>query len=305
MTEDLILSHSLCPGDVVLCTAALRDLHRTYPGRFRTAVQMPCPEIWWHNPNVTPLNQLRNPRHIQWGWSAAQSNERYRHLIQIWADDLAAKLEMPIQMTDIRGDIYLTRAERETPASALTGESGPYWIIMAGSKSDAGTKAWPSSYYQSVVNALAGRVRFVQCGRAERDHHHPPLSGVCNMIGKTDCRQFIRLIHHAAGVLCPITFAMHLAAAVPVPAGKGLRPCVVVAGGREPPHMIQYPGHTILHSVGKLPCSAFGSCWKDHVPPRRTREDCHAPTVVAGHHVSTCMSRITPEEVVRAIESYG
>ena len=57
----LILRNLLSPGDVVLLTAAVRDLHRCYPKRFVTDVRMPCPRFWENNPYLTPLDE-RDPR---------------------------------------------------------------------------------------------------------------------------------------------------------------------------------------------------------------------------------------------------
>ena len=52
----LILRCHLSPGDIVMLTAALRDLHRAHPGKFITDVQTSCKELWENNPHVTPLN---------------------------------------------------------------------------------------------------------------------------------------------------------------------------------------------------------------------------------------------------------
>lgn len=46
----LILKNHLCPGDVVALTAAVRDLHRTHPGRYLTDVRTPFQALWEHNP---------------------------------------------------------------------------------------------------------------------------------------------------------------------------------------------------------------------------------------------------------------
>ena len=75
-------------------------------------------------------------------------------------------------------------------------------------------------------------------------------------------RDFVVLMYHAAGVLCPVTFAMHLAAAVGPRPRRPRRPCVVVAGAREPAHWEQYPGHQFLHTLGSLPCCANDPCWR-------------------------------------------
>src|SRR5580698_5897624 len=51
----LILKCGLSPGDIVMLTAAVRDLHRCYPRQFVTDVRTRCPELWEFNPYLTPL----------------------------------------------------------------------------------------------------------------------------------------------------------------------------------------------------------------------------------------------------------
>ena len=53
----LILRNFLSPGDLVMLTAAVRDLHRCHPGKFLTDVRTSCPELWEHNPHLTPLRE--------------------------------------------------------------------------------------------------------------------------------------------------------------------------------------------------------------------------------------------------------
>jgi len=56
---------------------------------------------------------------------------------------------------------------------------------------------------------------------------------------------------------------MHLAPAIEPKRGlKARRPCVVIAGGREPPHWEAYPTHAFLHTVGTLACCLTGGCWR-------------------------------------------
>lgn len=54
MPRKLILSCRLSPGDVVMLTAAVRDLHQRYPGEFVTDVRTASPDLWTHNPYLTP-----------------------------------------------------------------------------------------------------------------------------------------------------------------------------------------------------------------------------------------------------------
>lgn len=52
--KKLILRNFQSPGDILMLTAAVRDLHVCYPGRFLTDVRTPCPDLWQHNPHLTP-----------------------------------------------------------------------------------------------------------------------------------------------------------------------------------------------------------------------------------------------------------
>ncbi len=54
MGRKLILRNHQSPGDVVMLTAAVRDLHRCYPGWYATDVRTACPARWENNPYLTP-----------------------------------------------------------------------------------------------------------------------------------------------------------------------------------------------------------------------------------------------------------
>ena len=311
---NVLLRSHLCPGDVVVLTAAVRDLHRAHPGGYRTAVDTSAMPLWQHNPLVTPLSDLGSPdRAIDCDCPAVNlSNRRPVHFIEGAVEDLERQLGVRIPVGPIAGDIHLSPEEAAMPSPAVeAGHEGPYWVVMAGGKHDLTTKWWDPRFYQEVVDHFAGRIVFAQGGA--RGDWHPPLRGVVNLVGKTDLRQFIRLVYHADGVLCPITFAMHLAAAVPRrPGGPALKPCVVVAGGREPPKWEAYPGHRFLHTVGDLDCCATGGCWRsrcqpvgEHVPDRIPGDVCLRPVTVHDRlRIGQCMAMITPAKVIEAIESY-
>src|SRR3954471_6928101 len=57
MERDLILTCDQSPGDVVMMTAAVRDLHLAHPGRFRTDVRTTASALWENNPHLTPLSE--------------------------------------------------------------------------------------------------------------------------------------------------------------------------------------------------------------------------------------------------------
>ena len=55
---NLLLRNSQSSGDVMMLTAAVRDLHAQHPGKFRTAVATSAEAIWENNPWVTPEGEL-------------------------------------------------------------------------------------------------------------------------------------------------------------------------------------------------------------------------------------------------------
>jgi hypothetical protein len=188
----------------------------------------------------------------------------------------------------------------------LLGGEIPFWLVSAGGKFDLTVKWWEQARWQAVVDHFRDRILFVQVGNAK--DYHPRLNGVLDLRGWTSLRQLIRLVYRAQGILSPVTCLMHLAAAVPAPPGRPtLRPCVVVAGGREPAHWEAYPGHQFLHNVGALPCCAQGGCWKKRTVPLGDGSDNDEPQQLCTMPVGSlprCMDMITPGDVIRAVESY-
>ncbi|MCY2962965.1 MAG: hypothetical protein NT069_04805 [Planctomycetota bacterium] len=114
---------------------------------------------------------------------------------------------------EFKGDIHISYFEKSWLSQVKeAGFQENFWIMMAGGKYDFTVKGWNPALFQKVFNHFRRRIQFVQCG--EKGHFHPPLKNVINLVGNTDTRQFDRLIYHADGVVCPVTFAMHLSAAV-------------------------------------------------------------------------------------------
>lgn len=172
-------------------------------------------------------------------------------------------------------------------------------------------KWWSPDYYQKVVDHFKNKITFVQVGH--KDHWHPKLDGVVNLIGKTDLRQLIRLIYHSSGVICPVTFAMHAAAAIPMKKNTPKnRPCVVIAGGREPSQWEKYPHHRFLETNGAIDCCDNGGCWKSRcqkVNDGDEKDDnnlCLYPVKISNQNISIpkCMNMIKPKDVIRSIEMY-
>lgn len=304
--RDLILKNFQSPGDIVMLSAAVRDLHRGYPGQFRTDVRSPCPQIWENNPYLTSLTGAET-MDCQYPL-INRSNEEPWHFLHAFIEFLSHQLGLSIKPTAFKGDIHLSAIEKAwmSQVEEITHDPGPFWIISAGGKFDYTIKWWDHGRYQAVVDHFRGRILFAQVG--ELSHHHPPLDGVLDLRGKTDLRQLIRLVHHAQGVLGPVSLLMHLAAAVEVRPGMPKnRPCVVVAGGREPPHWEAYPHHQFVHTVGSLRCCDNGGCWKSRTVPLRDGDVKDAPEhlcVDVQGGLPRCMDMIDSAEIIRRIEMY-
>jgi ADP-heptose:LPS heptosyltransferase len=308
--QKLILKNSLSPGDIVMLTAALRDLHAAYPQQFMTDVRTPCPALWEFNPYVTPLAEnAPDVRVLDCHYPLIhRSNHAPYHFIHGFIDFLNDQLGLQVKPTHFRGDIHIAPREKTwySQVEEIIKEPVPFWIIVSGGKRDFTTKWWNPQRFQAVVDHFAGRILFVQVGEAS--HEHPPLHGTIDLRGKTTLRQLVRLVYHAQGVLCTVTLHMHLAAAVEVRPGMPKnRPCVVIAGGREPPHWEAYPHHQFLHRAGALRCCDNGGCWKARVTPlgdgdEKDRLEHRCVDVVAT--LPRCMDMISVADAIRAVELY-
>jgi hypothetical protein len=296
-----------------MLTAAVRDLHRCHPGAFLTDVRSPHPELWENNPWLTPHQEDDSRVEvIDCHYPLINWSDRVPyHNLHGYMDFLNDRLNLQIHATEFKADIHLSRRERglPSPIRPFAGRQIPYWLIAAGGKRDITIKWWDPDRYQQVVDQFSGRIQFIQVGAA--GDYHPALRGAIDLRGRTTVRELIRLVHHAQGVVCGVTSLMHLAAAVPTPASRNprppLRPCVVIAGGREPVHWEAYPGHQLLHTIGALPCCAHGGCWRSRTVPLGDggpgdRKQRLCLDVVRG--LPRCMDMITAEMVIERIESY-
>ena len=311
--KSVILRSFQSPGDVVMLTAAVRDLHAACPGQFRTDVRTSAPDLWRNNPYITPMCE-REPavQVLEMHYPLIHhANQRPYHFLHGYPQFLESQFNVRIPLTQFHGDIHLSQEEKQQPPPGREqGVPSRYWLLVAGGKYDFTAKWWNPDCFQRVVDHFQGRLQFVQCGEA--GHWHPPLRNVVNLVGKTTLREFVRLIYHADGVLCPVTLAMHLAAAVETKrGGRGTRPCVVIAGGREPAHWEAYPQHQFLTTSGALTCCSTGGCWKSRCQlvgdgdPKDTRDLCEQPVQIRPDlRIPRCMEMIRPEDVIRRIELY-
>ncbi len=298
----LILQNRLAPGDILVMTAALRSLHRAYPGQFITDVEAPCMEIFDNNPYVTRLNgegqriDMQYPlisNHEVGGLVHPGSGISGRHFSDGYRKFLEEILEITIPRSGLTPEIYLSQDERLWPSPVLKdgGWEGQYWLINAGSKSDFTLKQYHK--YQEVVDILIkkwnGSIKIVQIGA--ESHNHKALKGVIDLRGKTGHRELYRAMYHADGLITCVSYPMHIAAALN-------KPCVVVAGGREGTRWELYPNQKFLYTNGSLPCCSFDGCWKSKL------EECSLPVQTSKGTAPKCMEMIKPYHITDAVESY-
>lgn len=311
--RQLVLRTFQSPGDVLMLTAAVRDLHAAHPKRFVTDVRTSAPALWEQNPYISRLpDSGADIQTVEMHYPLVhQSNQRPYHFLHGYVQFLEEQLKLQIPLTRFQGDIHLSPEERAARCpGAGHGVPERFWIVIAGGKYDFTAKWWNPDSYQKVVDHFRNKITFVQCGEA--GHWHPPLERVVNLVGKTNQREFVRLMYHADGVLCPVTFAMHLAAAVPTkPDRPRQRACVVVAGGREPAHWEAYSHHQFLSTLGMFSCCEEGGCWKSRCQvvgdgdDKDRRNLCERPVQVRPDlRIPQCMEVITPADVIRKIEMY-
>jgi len=320
--ERLRLTHRLALGDTLLMTSLVRDIHRAYPGRFAIEPNTTWTPVWQHNPHITTFETDARPEPrnvvISYAEGIVESGRgRKIHMLAWFHEDFRRKTGLEVPVTEAGGDLHLSAAER---APRLEGR---YWLVLSGGKLDLTAKWWAAERFQQTVDILSRYgLRFAQVGATHSAHVHPPLRGVTNLIGQTDdVRDLFSLIAGADGVLCGVTGAMHIAAAL-------RRPCVVVAGGREEPwweaYTAAYGGfglacpppavpHRYLHTLGLLDCCPVKGCWKSRVVPimaedhtakgkRRLCGNVVRPT--GGQVVPRCLDMVSVDHAVEAVLSY-
>jgi ADP-heptose:LPS heptosyltransferase len=293
-----------------MLTAAVRDLHRHYPGKFITDVRTSCPDLWEFNPHITPIgDDDPDAEHVECSYPLINRCDKTPyHCLHGFIEFFNARFQLAIAPTVFKGDIHLSSREKfwYSQVHEVTRQNTPFWIVAAGGKHDVTIKWWQTERYQQVIDHFRGKIQFVQVGAA--GNYHPKLDGVIDLRGRTSLRELVRLVYHSHGVLCSVTALMHLAAAVETKRGAPPnRPCVVIAGGREPAHWEAYPGHQFIHTIGALPCCAESGCWKDRAFRLNDGDERDQPAHLCTNVVDRlprCMDLISPAEVIRKIEMY-
>ena len=308
----LFLLQTQSPGDQLMLTAAVRDLKKSHPD-YRINVRTSAQELWDNNPyldrSVTEQNADRVLQmHYPLIHSSTQGAYHFIHGFRLFAEE---QLGIRIPAGEFCVDIHMSEQEKNDPyITNILGEAGgrKVWLVDAGHKSDFTAKFWEFSRFQEVVDRTSDRIAWIQIGAS--NHFHRPLENVVNLVGKTTHRQLISLMYRADGVLTPVSYPAHLSTMQWKDHPNEHRPCVVIAGSREPSVWEQYTCHQYIHNCGILKCSKRGACWKSRITRLNdgSKQDmslCVNPVATkSGQVIPRCLDMITADEVVRRICLY-
>src|SRR3954464_10843666 len=149
---------ALSPGDIVMLTAAVRDLHHWYAGQFQTDVRTRCPDLFVRIPWLTPMaDDDPDAQRIDCSYPLIDhANEAPYHCLHGFIEFLNARLKLSIKPTSFRGDIHLSAQEKGwcSQVHELTGADTRFWIVAAGGKHDVTIKWWDTARYQQVIEAF-------------------------------------------------------------------------------------------------------------------------------------------------------
>ena len=291
----VILKQAQSPGDILVFTKSLADLKESYQS-WEIDVRSPAGEIWQNNPRLTPLKEddpevevfnIGYPEINDSGWNGLHFSDAFRH-------DLEKQLGVPIKKTGIRPELWISDEEKSwwNQVHCEFGWDGPFWLFNAGRKQDNELKQYhrPQEVVDLFNEKFQGKVKIVTIGH--KDHIHPQLNGVLNLVGKTDLRQLIRLGYWSDGTVGPISFQFVMAAAFE-------KPAVCIAGGKEGSRWQGYNWIRFLDNVGCCPKAIADGCWLGGA-----KGTCPYLVEANGQKVPNCFEMIKPSHIVDAIYSY-
>lgn len=301
-------------GDVTALSGTLRDLHLAHPHitvdlqAWNAALFEACPNVRtaiFRSPRPIYKSKL-GPAEFGIEVNTPEYGDGNTHLQVLFTRKLEHLLGVQIPITKIGGDLRLTDAEKAWQAPWRT--DIPVCILNAGSKEDFQVKQCDPREIQKVVDHYAGRIQFVQVGG--RHHFHPRIRGAFDFVRDEspesvwrDFRWTMVAIYRAQLVISPISWPVHLAAALETPDGS-TRAAVVLHGGSENPNLTMYPNHQILSTVGELDCCRTGNCSKMKLEPGGGASCLDIVSAPEGRQgrLPRCMTLLTAERIIAAIE---
>ena len=279
------------PGDLLMLTVAIRDLHKTYPNLIQTDVFCCYPEVFFNNPYITYFPKDGSIPIVDLKYDKVRNKLAPigYHFSSVFIYIFNELYDLKLIKTSMRPDIHLTPDEKSDRILVRLKIKKPYWLINSGVKNDIPIKGYPPAYWEKIIDSLLDTgLNFYQVG----NHFdlHPTHHKIKSLVGKTqDLRDYFSLVYHSSGCINHVSMQMHIAAAF-------YKPCVVIAGGREDCRWECYPGHKFLHTIGKFDCCKERGCWISKIA------DCKYPWKNSPY--ATCLAMIEPESVIKEVLNY-
>ena len=289
--KELVFHNRQRIGDVLMFTAGIRDFKNAFPN-IRVNVISTASHIWDNNPYIdcTLTPTAENTIKIGPGKLTNASNRLDWHFSNAYRMSIEDALNIHIPQGESRPDIWLTEEEYNAPR--VTKDS--YWLIIISGEKGWGCKMYPFIRWQEFIDQNKD-ILFYQLGATE--DRHPILKGdnVVNYVGNTQSREtgirdLFKLFLNAEGSIGLVSFQMHLS-------GAFKKPCIVVAGAREPVSFTRYPGQQYLATDGCLPC-AITACWHCNI------DACSDLVVNNNEKIPKCVDMITPTDLTTALNRY-
>jgi ADP-heptose:LPS heptosyltransferase/glycosyltransferase involved in cell wall biosynthesis len=294
LPKEIVFRNKQRLGDSLMFTCGVRDFKKAFPD-IRVNVVATAMHVWDNNPYIDPTLKPteQNTIMVGPGRGTNQSNSVDWHFANAYRMSMEEALKIHIPQGESRPDIWFTQEEYDAPRVI----DKPYWVICVNGEKGWGCKMYPFERWQQVVDDNP-MITFVQIGTREDDAPRLKGSNVIDYIGKTQdkntgIRDLFKLFLNAEGSIGLVSFHMHLSGALN-------KPCIVVAGAREPVSFTQYAGHRYLATDGALPC-AIKACW--HCELSKCTNLVDTPDKM-DKQIPKCVDMISPSDISQAIHSY-
>jgi ADP-heptose:LPS heptosyltransferase len=285
----VLLKSNEAPGDMLVLTAAFEAIAKFHAYKYTFKVQCCAPEIFQHNPHCSEFarpDRVIDVEHTP-SWEADTRDARFISSYTEWLGDA---LGIKVRSAVTKPRIYLSPAELAAPRVIAE----PYAVICSGYKPDGPLKNWGHGNWVAVSNWIQRQgLKVVQVGLAH--HVHQRLPGAIDMIGKTNTRELFLLAFHSVYGCGHESYLSHIYAAY-------ARPFACLAAGLCSRTWAAYATEQYVTRQGTMGCCRTGGCGKHKL--LGAEDGCVYPDQVAGEGVPGCLARITPAEVIAAIEQW-
>lgn len=285
-------------GDILMFTAGIRDFKKAFPD-VRVNVISTAGHIWDNNPYIDRalIPTEENTLKIGPGKLTNASNRLDWHFANAYRVSIEDALGIHIPQTESRPDIWFTQEEYNAPRVI----DKPYWVIVISGEKGWGSKMYPFERWQEFVNQNKDTT-FVQLGAREDDPPRLQGENIIDYVGKTQdkltgIRDLFKLFLNAEGSIGLVSFHMHLSGALQ-------KPCIVVAGAREPVSFTRYQGQQYLSTEGCLPCAATTACWHCDISKCSDIIIDESKAHEKDRIVPRCVDLIYPQDLTKALNMY-